>query len=59
MSLKARNHQQPMGMARPFMPGLSGGLGHSGSSPADYLTYLLRSHTAEQNNCLPILDLTG
>ena len=58
MSIRARNHQHP-GMPRPFFPGSSGGLGHSGSSPADYLIYLLRTHTAEQHNCLPVLDLIG
>ena len=59
MSLKAQSHQHSMGMARPIFPGSSGGLGHSGSSPADYLMYLMRTHTAEQHNCLPVMDLIG
>ena len=59
MSLKARGHQHSAGMARPIFPGSPGGLGHSGSSPADHLMYLLRTHTAEQHNCLPVLDLIG
>jgi len=56
MSLRKHNQQSAVGMSRHFP---AGGAATAGSTPAEYLTYLLRSHTGEEANCLPVLDLQG
>ena len=30
-----------------------------GSTPAEYMTYLLRAHSKEDAGCLPVIDLYG